>query len=438
VHDELTTFNIVFVITEEEARRENGRRYELYKEIVVRLANALKHEQKRCGYLSTEVQTMLAIRERWLWKQTNVKAGETPPDHQQLTDEILNTTTLAHELREIYHGLADEDQARVCINKWVDVHFSLTDYLKHPRNPLRPYHSLILLSNRTTTLKSLPPDSSPTLHTFINSLYSNNQPAKSFQEISVETLIPISQIFRMAAHLVYWQKAKIIKSLTQSSILVVNPEAEFEFLLDQSFAHAFPSFRLPEVLQSFSSPIPLVSHAQKLPPTKQKDFLNIVLWLLRHNLLIELNTYIYLNIPKNAEPTLDGLKGVNPRTSWKKISSDVLSIPPFENDASDGGISDLKIIDDEEENLISEEDHVYPSAPKPLRAYEVKFLEKLNDGSMVYKLFIRLCPYFKGYHSIEEILWRETITREDLQKVMDKYHHLLVTCMHEAPDDHLM
>ena len=61
------------------SRQDNGRRYQMYREAVLQLVNALKHEQFRCGYLSSEVQSMLAVRERWLWKISNCKEGEKPP-----------------------------------------------------------------------------------------------------------------------------------------------------------------------------------------------------------------------------------------------------------------------------------------------------------------------------------------------------------------------
>jgi hypothetical protein len=216
----------------------------MYREAVLQLVNALKHEQFRCGYLSSEVQAMLAVRERWLWKISNCKEGEKPPgtymvhhhtecctkyahgsivccvvlrayhsqDHQQLTDDILNTSALAHELREIYHSLSDHGQARLCLNRWVDLHLSLDDSLKHPKFPIRPYHTLLLLGtawqslfirtytaalnclrcmhynhrarttgSRSAILDSLPQDASPTLKLFINALHSALQPSKSFQ-----------------------------------------------------------------------------------------------------------------------------------------------------------------------------------------------------------------------------------------------------------------
>jgi len=66
-------------------------------------------------------------------------------DHQELTDDILNISALAHELREIYYSLCDHGQARLCLNRWVNLHLSLDDSVKYPKFPIRPYHTLLLL-----------------------------------------------------------------------------------------------------------------------------------------------------------------------------------------------------------------------------------------------------------------------------------------------------
>lgn len=76
---ELSNFSVVFVITTEEAAKDNGERYEMYKRATFQLTAALKHEQLRCRYLTNEVEAMIGVRERWLYKQCNIGKGEAPP-----------------------------------------------------------------------------------------------------------------------------------------------------------------------------------------------------------------------------------------------------------------------------------------------------------------------------------------------------------------------
>ncbi len=57
---------------------------------------------------------------------------------------------------------------------------------------------------------------------------------------------------RLAAHLVYWNKARIIDTLTKTNVYVLNPDpkcANYYFdWLTTTFQKAFPAFRLAEVL----------------------------------------------------------------------------------------------------------------------------------------------------------------------------------------------
>jgi hypothetical protein len=60
-------------------------------------------------------------------------------------------------------------------------------------------------------------------------------------------------IQRLAAHLVFWNKARIINTLTKTNVYVVNPNpkcSDFYFpFITQKFSRVFPAFRLPEVLE---------------------------------------------------------------------------------------------------------------------------------------------------------------------------------------------
>lgn len=41
-------------------------------------------------------------------------------------------------------------------------------------------------------------------------------------------------------------------------------------------------------------------------------------------------------------------------------------------------------------------------------------------------LIVRLCPYFKGNHHFEEIMWRENINRETLENIISSYEEILI------------
>lgn len=95
----------------------------------------------------------------------------------------------------------------------------------------------------------------------------------------------------------------------------------------------------------------------------------------------------------------------------------------------------------------------YPSCPQPLQSDELKQLELLDDGTSMYlsliilflaiktrnlsripryQLLRRLAPYFRGRHTIEEIMWRENVSREQLNKLFAKHKNILVRVVHEG------
>ena len=45
-------------------------------------------------------------------------------------------------------------------------------------------------------------------------------------------------------------------------------------------------------------------------------------------------------------------------------------------------------------------------------------------------MLFRLCGYFDGKYHLEEIMYRENITRSQLLTVIDKFGEVLITCTH--------
>ena len=76
---------------------------------------------------------------------------------------------------------------------------------------------------------------------------------------------------------------------------------------------------------------------------------------------------------------------------------------------------------------------VEPSSPldvKPLTADEEFYLDSVDDGTDEFKLFKRLAPYFRGQHHTTEISWRENISRDELQHIIQLYKNFLVIVIH--------
>ena len=76
---------------------------------------------------------------------------------------------------------------------------------------------------------------------------------------------------------------------------------------------------------------------------------------------------------------------------------------------------------------MSSPSHPHVLSPIPLSHSERLVLSDMDSGSKDFKLFLRLCPYFRGAHHLTEIAWRENITKEELLKVLGMYKHLVLT-----------
>ena len=80
---------------------------EAYQSVAQQFATALKHEQQRCGYLSTEVHEVMQIREQW---NTNKDR-----DYNRLSDSLLAVSTLCQMIRDVYHSLRNIGQVSDCL-----------------------------------------------------------------------------------------------------------------------------------------------------------------------------------------------------------------------------------------------------------------------------------------------------------------------------------
>jgi hypothetical protein len=144
--DDMTLFNVVFVIS----NRKRGRNgvgapdFSGFKRAASALALALKREQRRCGYVSEQVQLMLRTKDelQQQQQQQQQKARQTAQQQQRQLPEaqesfaallvVLERSRLASELKEVFHGLqSDSDGAstdrfvQVYLNGWMRLVLSL-------------------------------------------------------------------------------------------------------------------------------------------------------------------------------------------------------------------------------------------------------------------------------------------------------------------------
>ncbi|XP_046742750.1 GATOR complex protein NPRL3 isoform X1 [Diprion similis] len=413
-------FNIVFALQ----AQANHSVVKCYYDLSKRLGIALRHEEKRCGFLTDEIKVMVSTHD-----EVAARSEEESESDESPYELILQRSSLARDLKSVFNSLSTSGVINIMVNKWIQVSFCLPQkvHQSHKKgfimNPeiidrclesLRPYHGLLLLIEPLDLLDSLPADSAPALVRLIQ-MYS---PLKSLQTLAADSDLSLAQVFQLTGHLVYWAKATIIYPLCESNVYVVAPDAVLTAQLLDAFSEQFPGLCLLQVISDFSLP---TSISQKLnplsQPQQQTQLVKIIIWLLRNHLLLQLHTYV------QYMPTLHGCQkmtsiteddsGLNESTknqhSWE--GNDTSAGTPGESDTG---------------------------ASPALRGTSGIF-EYQTDGFAIPSedmiLLDKLCRlgYLKGSHHLEEIMYLENIRRSQLLQILDKFRDVLITCETEDP-----
>lgn len=505
--DELTMFNLVMVVPKEVSWEVS----KMSERISIQIASALRHEQDRCHYVSSEVFKILRFRDRWFAQHRRTTPDAPPPSHTALTYEVLQNSTLAQLIKNIYHSIRDEGSAQLLVNDWVNLSLNtnlfflppptpssvasaddgsaklslvsgfaasipqsgfrmpntpsaplfglysqspsvlalrlINDAIAHRHvegmRPLRPYHTLLLL-DQSKTLEMLPADASPSLRRVVERAV----PTKSFRELQLDLGIPLAQLYRIATHLVYWKCARIIHVLTRNNVYFLNPvphiashESMHLPFLSQTFESQFQGVKLIELLARFSTPKKLSDILQS--SSSQSKFVEMVTWLLRQDLIIQLHQFCFLLCPKltaPASPTEDvkETKEVKEASSTSATSDPMRLINSIQQlqTNSNGSKSESSSSNSASTSTATSTTHTGSTVPAqalhaisliPLTPSERLFLSQLDNGSRDFKLFYRLCPYFRGTNHLTEIAWRENLTKEEILKVIGMYKNLVLT-----------
>lgn len=140
---------------------------------------------------------------------------------------MIQRSPLAQHVQHIYDTIASHATrsavVHVRINNWVTVVWcAASNQTGQSPQTLRPYHTLLLAPDALHT--TLPRDCSPALYRLVT----HANPLKSFSELAEELDMPLAHVYRLAAHLVYWQRATIIHKLSKTSIFMVSPNAALD------------------------------------------------------------------------------------------------------------------------------------------------------------------------------------------------------------------
>lgn len=384
-----------------------------YYELSKRFGVALRHEERRCGYVHQQIKTMIAAHDDFGSRSEDGAEGRNP------FEVILDECSLARDLRTAYNHLKSSGLVELRINRWISLSFCLPQKVHQLHNRalvvepeaidkclecIRPYHGILLLIEASQLLDSLAPDASPALIRLLK-IYT---PLKSIQSLSADADLTITQVFNLAGHLVYWGKAMFIYPLCETNVYMASPGAPVHARspLVERFADQFPGQSLIQVMSEFSLPTCLREKLSPLSNSPHTD-VQIIIWLLQQRLLVQLHTYIYYMSSPKGLPHQDGSSpeesvsssdetGGEPTDPWSgQLSRDdcLRRLPAEERPAlSAGGVENIRLL--------------------------VRLI---------------LLDYLQGEHHIEEIMYTENLRRSQIMQLLDKFREVLVTCEAQDP-----
>ncbi|CAG8500804.1 2294_t:CDS:10 [Diversispora eburnea] len=275
----------------------------IYKHIITKLTAALEYEQRRSNYVRKEADLILSLRENM---------GKTSMD--ELMELILEKSTLANTIRQVYDSISTDSIAHVLVNDYIDLSLQIPplsptmfftpkndvagyEYAHYP--VIAPYHTLLLLEDPEEILKNIPLDANPTLVQLVQIL----TPTQRLADLCSVLDCSLAQIFRIAAHLIYWRKAKIIDVISVRNTYVVSPTADMNSLQThiEYFNQHFPeALDLVTILASLSTPRPYFISTDVFKDHRTM-YLEAMTYLLRKDLVIQLHAYIFFMIPQHIK-----------------------------------------------------------------------------------------------------------------------------------------
>ncbi|XP_038069233.1 GATOR complex protein NPRL3-like [Patiria miniata] len=459
-HDEKTRresrtmamFNLVFVLHASADPSVVGCYHDLSKRLVL----ALKHEERRCGYLSHQAVLMMSAHD---------EVAAMPEDAEESPFSImLQKSKLCRDLRHVFNGLCDKGVIHVFINNWIEVSFCLPHkvhnvdqmvvidptMIEQSLLAIRPYHALLLLEDEKELQQSLPKDCSPSLRRVIKW----SSPLNSLQRLSQDTDLALSQVFQIVGHMVYWGKATIIYPICGSNVYILSPRAptSANSPYHEEFRDITAGGFLTEALAAFSQPTPFSDVMNIGEKENEAEKVKILVWLLQKRLLIQLHTYVFLMIPTERPTQLVNLqdKHSRPSPSSSSASQDKNSSASTNpsHHGSTGNVADNMSMDSDELSTSLDSYSTLSLDNEGHGHSRQKFMDMLKENLTEaerqcvmnvpaakkpedLKLFARLCPYFRGRHHLEEIMYYENVNRSQVYMLLEKFKQVLVVCTHQ-------
>ncbi|WFD08222.1 Nitrogen permease regulator 3 [Malassezia vespertilionis] len=349
VRNSMTMFNLVMVFDRPDSLAalpgmDHTTWMQLYYTLLFKLTAVLFAQESSAGYVSEQNSMLLALRDKCMQNGLWVR---------DFLQEALLASSLARTIREVQRCLVRNRNALVQVNG-VDVHLQLPLLLLQPERASKAIellraidlHDMVVqrgdgpeprdglrtsgltmeqrLQDWTrTTGPFLEPwktllfpegnslgDELDTILTFVQPLIECFRPtlrgSKTFLQASESLHLDLyKEVYPMVRHFIYYSKAQVVDVPRIQSTYTVDPTLDMDrcvvrvtyssiVSLKALWSAAFPMMRsLPQFLSDLGgAPRPFVAHFA--PRINHSLCFDTLLWLLRHNVVVQLHTYLRL------------------------------------------------------------------------------------------------------------------------------------------------
>lgn len=310
------------------------------------------------------------------------------------------------------------------------------------------YFALLLLDDPDSIISDIKTEHDSTLANFIRTI----RPTESLLKLSIRNSdLNIQQIKSFAFHLIYWRRARVIQPLNTRSVYILSPMAPISVNLHEDilrFKNQFPSLpSLSHFLKLFSSPSKKPKQFASIIPSKDhKDsYINALSWLFRYGYVTQLQTFIWLKIPKKIKIKVEEDLENEAQTKKRSKSSNKIETGTdntFKEDKDHKTIEqDIEImekslrtklngpnisLDDEDDTIIID--------PGRASTLERKWISKIIDERKLSKeltaIFYKLLKYLNGKNSLELLMLKENISRTELRKLLFEIEEFIISVRH--------
>ncbi|CAF0798929.1 unnamed protein product [Adineta steineri] len=462
-----------------------------YQEMSKRIGTAIRCEEQRANYLNEEYAKLLAVLQQYdidaadplNRKNEEGKAKETI---EKLYVTMVQQSPLAATLKQIYTDLQASGEINIIINNWLNVscclpHRSIAlncplaiDFafkvLSNSEQYLKPYYGLLLVIDPSALLNSLPADASSTLTTLVRHLRSSY----SMSRLSIETGVPLSQIYSLASHLLYWGRAKIMYPINDENIYIISPDADISKqgslskLYRETFQNTSNYPTLQEALAEYSDAVTFYDHLVRNDNESElQGRFQCVEWLLRHRLLTQLHYYYYLLLPNDDRndftneykltrlprtrtplvrllselPTLSSSPMTNP-LSYSSIhnsrSTDTLKTmtgTSHDDVFVPGSVNSSVVTGRGSRQILHYLPHITQALPSESTEYHRRLAFAIKDAKeQEVTDFLRIIKYLDGTYHLEEIASLENMTRLRVSTILEKFQTIVIRALHCDPN----